>query len=80
MHYVSGRCLAVTSLRTPKEALSSEGMERPEHSEGTTISWSEDFACPEHGAFMPELSPRLFIQLTSRCMPRLSGPWDSTAI
>ena len=35
-------------------------MERPEHSEGTTISWSEDFACPEHGAFMPELSPRVF--------------------
>ena len=57
---LGGGALAVTSLRTPKEALTSEGMERPEHSEGTTISWSEDFACPEHGAFMPELSPRVF--------------------
>ena len=57
---LGGGALAVTSLRIPKEALTSEGMERPEHSEGTTISWSEDFACPEHGAFMPELSPRVF--------------------
>ncbi len=57
---LGGGALAVTSLRVPKESIESEGMSRPEHIEGTTISWSEDFACPEHGAFMPELSPRVF--------------------
>jgi len=24
------------------------------------MAWSEEFACPEHGAFMPEMSPRVF--------------------
>ena len=27
---------------------------------GSTKTWSEEFACPDHGAFMPELSPRVF--------------------
>jgi len=57
---LGGGALAVTSLRVPKQDLDAEGMNRPEHPEGSTISWSEDFACPEHGAFMPELSPRVF--------------------
>ena len=43
-----------------KNTVESDGMSRPEHPVDTTISWSEDFACPEHGAFMPELSPRVF--------------------
>ena len=57
---LGGGALAVTSLKQPKTVEEIDGLHRPTHSEGTTISWSEDFACPEHGAFMPELSPRVF--------------------
>ncbi len=28
--------------------------------EGEVIAYSEEFACPEHGAFLPEMSPRVF--------------------
>ena len=57
---LGGGALAVTSLRVPKNPEELEGKNRPVHKEGDTVSWSEDFACPEHGAFMPELSPRVF--------------------
>ncbi len=32
----------------------------PENNQPTKITFSENFACPEHGAVMEELSPRLF--------------------
>ncbi|MGB1954368.1 MAG: excinuclease ABC subunit UvrA [Candidatus Poseidoniaceae archaeon] len=57
---LGGGALAVTSLRVPKNLDELNGKNRPVHKEGDTVSWSEEFACPEHGAFMPELSPRVF--------------------
>ncbi|MCH1541148.1 MAG: excinuclease ABC subunit UvrA [Candidatus Poseidonia sp.] len=58
---LGGGALAVESLEQPGEGakLSPKSRSR-ETEEGQTIAWSEDFACPEHGAFMPELSPRVF--------------------
>ncbi|MBC8437849.1 MAG: excinuclease ABC subunit UvrA [Euryarchaeota archaeon] len=31
-----------------------------ETEQGETIPYSEEFACPTHGAFMPEMTPRIF--------------------
>ena len=51
----------VESLEAPeKDAELSEGSRAHLTAAGETIAWSEDFACPDHGAFMPELSPRVF--------------------
>ena len=58
---LGGGTLAVESLEAPKnpEELSDKS-NAMETEVGQTIAWSEDFACAEHGAFMPELSPRVF--------------------
>ena len=43
------------------ESLEEDGAElRGGAGPGTTIAYSEEFACPEHGAFLPEMSPRIF--------------------
>ena len=58
---LGGGAIAIESIKAPED-----GYELPKGSKsllnetGQTISWSEDFACPDHGAFMPELSPRVF--------------------
>ncbi len=51
----------VESLEAPAPSFDlPEGSRARETGQGERIAWSEDFACPEHGAFMPELSPRVF--------------------
>ena len=58
---LGGGATAIESLEGPAEdAELSEGTKARLTQVGETIAWSEDFACPEHGAFMPELSPRVF--------------------
>jgi excinuclease ABC subunit A len=58
---LGGGTLAVESLEAPKEGTElSPNSNALATEQGQTIAWSEDFACPEHGAFMPELSPRVF--------------------
>ena len=52
--------VAIESLEAPENAdeLSEERAMTIE--QGTITTWSEDFACPDHGAFMPELSREYF--------------------
>ncbi len=58
---LGGGTLAVESLQLPSETAALRDNSRSREAQvGDTIAWSEDFACPEHGAFMPELSPRVF--------------------
>ena len=58
---IGGGTVAIESLKAPSEdAELSEGTRAHFTKEGETVAWSEDFACPDHGAFMPELSPRVF--------------------
>jgi excinuclease ABC subunit A len=58
---LGGGTLAVESLEAPKEGTKlSPNSNALLTEQGQTIAWSEDFACPQHGAFMPELSPRVF--------------------
>lgn len=45
-----------TSLKLGGGTMAAEPLE----SKGELQTWSEEFACPDHGAFMPELSPRVF--------------------
>ena len=51
---LGGGTLAVESLEGPEK----EGSDLMKV--GDEKTWSEEFACPDHGAFMPELSPRVF--------------------
>ena len=58
---IGGGAVAIESLEAPlPDTPLSEGTKSHLTQQGETIAWSEDFACPEHGAFMPELSPRVF--------------------
>ncbi len=58
---LGGGTLAVESLEAPSEgSVTTKNSRSHETEQGQTIAWSEDFACPDHGAFMPELSPRVF--------------------
>jgi len=53
--------VAIESLKAPKPKKSDDSEEmRFQTKEGETIAYSEEFACPEHGAFLPEMSPRVF--------------------
>ena len=53
--------VAIESLKAPKPRKSDDSEEmRFQTEEGETIAYSEEFACPEHGAFLPEMSPRVF--------------------
>jgi len=51
-----GGTVAVESIKAPKE----KQKNAPDIELGEIKAWSEDFACPLHGSFMPELSPRVF--------------------
>ena len=58
---LGGGTTAIESLKAVSEEYElAEGSRSRLTKEGETIAWSEDFACPDHGAFMPELSPRVF--------------------
>jgi len=55
-----------SALRLGGGTLAVESIEGPEKNDsnlmkvGEEKTWSEEFACPDHGAFMPEMSPRVF--------------------
>ena len=58
---LGGGTVAIESMEAPAEDEKlSEGTRSHFTKVGETVAWSEDFACPDHGAFMPELSPRVF--------------------
>ncbi len=53
--------VAVESLKAPKPRKSDDSEEqRFQTEDGESIAYSEEFACPVHGAFLPEMSPRVF--------------------
>ena len=52
--------VAVESLSAPKPGDDNMDEQRFRTEEGEVIAYSEEFACPEHGAFLPEMSPRVF--------------------
>jgi len=52
--------VAVESLSAPKPGDDNSDEQRFRTQEGEVIAYSEEFACPEHGSFMPEMSPRVF--------------------
>ena len=53
--------VAIESLKAPKPRKSDDSEEqRFQTEQGESIAYSEEFACPEHGAFLPEMSPRVF--------------------
>tara|TARA_B100001750_G_scaffold244666_3_gene262534 strand:- start:4962 stop:7943 length:2982 start_codon:yes stop_codon:yes gene_type:complete len=58
---LGGGTVACESISQPQniEELS-KGSFSSKTEEGTTIPYSEEFACPTHGSFMPEMSPRIF--------------------
>ena len=56
---LGGGTVAIESLqkiKTPNQ----RNEEAEKTQEGEIIPYSEEFACPEHGAFLPEMSPRVF--------------------
>ena len=58
---LGGGGLAIESFEAPKADVKlSEGTKARETAVGTTTPYSEEFACPTHGAFLPEMSPRIF--------------------
>ena len=52
--------VAVESLSAPKPGDDNSEEQRFRTEEGDVIAYSEEFACPTHGAFLPEMSPRVF--------------------
>ena len=52
--------VAVESLSAPKPGGDNSDEQRFRTEEGETIAYSEEFACPTHGSFLPEMSPRVF--------------------
>ena len=58
---LGGGSLAVESFEAPKPNTTlSEGSKANSTLPGTVTPYSEEFACPTHGAFLPEMSPRIF--------------------
>jgi len=58
---LGGGGLAIESFEAPKANTElSEGSKANDTEVGTTTPYSEEFACPTHGAFLPEMSPRIF--------------------
>ena len=52
--------IAVESLSTPKSDIKLSSERARGTSAGEVVPYSEEFACPVHGAFLPEMSPRIF--------------------
>lgn len=58
---LGGGSLAIESFECPKKNTPlTEGSRSLETERGTTKPYSEEFACPKHGSFLPEMSPRIF--------------------
>jgi len=58
---LGGGVVATESISPPKKnSKLTEASISLETKEGTTIAYSEEFACPEHSSFLPEMSPRIF--------------------
>ena len=58
---LGGGGLAIESFETPKDGIKlSEGSKANDTQAGATTPYSEEFACPTHGAFLPEMTPRIF--------------------
>lgn len=58
---LGGGTVAIESLEAPKTDIAlQEGTKAHDVDVGDTMTWSEEFACPDHGAFLPEMSPRVF--------------------
>ena len=58
---IGGGTVAIESIKPPVDKFEySEGSKSKETKTGETMVWSEEFACAQHGAFMPEMSPRVF--------------------
>ena len=59
--HLGGGGLAIESFETPSETTQlTEGSRSRQTKKGTTTPYSEEFACPTHGAFLPEMTPRIF--------------------
>ena len=58
---LGGGTVAIESLEAPKSAKGEESQEqRFQTKSGEIIAYTEEFACAEHGSFLPEMSPRVF--------------------
>ena len=58
---IGGGAVAVESLEAPVAGPEDNPKEQKYQTQiGETISYTEEFACPEHGSFLPEMSPRVF--------------------
>jgi len=58
---IGGGTVAIESIKAPADKFEySKGSKSKETKAGETMVWSEEFACAQHGAFMPEMSPRVF--------------------
>ena len=57
---LGGGSVAVESVSAPKPGADNSEEQRFKTKEGEIVPYSEEFACPEHGAFLPEMSPRVF--------------------
>ena len=59
--HLGGGSIGIESFEAPSTKVKlSEGSKARETDVGTTTPYSEEFACPTHGAFLPEMSPRIF--------------------
>ncbi len=52
--------VAIESLSAPKPGEDNLDEQRFQTEESEVIAYSEEFACPTHGSFLPEMTPRVF--------------------
>ena len=58
---LGGGIVAVESIQQPTNNIQNNRNNSNFHiKKGEIIAYSEEFACPEHGSFLPEMSPRVF--------------------
>jgi excinuclease ABC subunit A len=57
---LGGGTIAIESLDKSKSSKVVRNEQAEKTEKGQIIPYSEEFACPEHGAFLPEMSPRVF--------------------
>jgi excinuclease ABC subunit A len=58
---LGGGIVAVESIQQPtKNRQNNNNSSKSKIKKGEIIAYSEEFACPEHGSFLPEMSPRVF--------------------
>ena len=58
---LGGGTVAVESIQEPTNDIqNNENNSKSKIKRGEIVAYSEEFACPEHGSFLPEISPRVF--------------------